>query len=382
MDDDPRVVLRRHLRPGMRVAVGDGAGMPMSLLDPLAEVAAEVGDISLLLGWCLQEPFTSEPDAFSDIRAFMGGFGLGPWITSGLVNYVPCRLRGIPALVAGPLRPDVLLLSLRRSDRGWEWGTEVSWMAAALDQSPILIVEHNSALPRTTAQPAVPIDDVTVASSVHRSPLVLPAAPVTEAARSVARNLLPWIPEGSRVQLGPGPIAQALVDQLDRPIHVHTGMLTDCVVTLDERGLLLGDPMTTYVSGEPGLYLWADGRSITHRVETTHRLPDVPPLIAINSALEIDELGQVNVQGSPRRQISGMGGHPDFAMLGAISAGGLSVIAIPSDRGPHSTLVEGLSGPVSTPRIDVDVVVTDRGSADLRGRTDDERRRMLWELWA
>lgn len=382
MSEDPREILRRHLRPGMRVAVADGAGMPLSLLEPLAEVAAEVGDISLLLGWCLEQPFAAEPTMFADVRTIMGGFGLGPWIQAGLVGYVPCRLRAVPALVEGPLRPDVLLMAVRPSDRGGEWGTEVSWMAAAAERAPLVIVEENDALPATTVLPPLAPDRSVVGSRVSRSPLEFTTPAPTEATRAIAEHLLGWIPEGVRLQYGPGPVADALIELLDRPVHVHSGMLTDGVMTLAERGLLLSTPLTTYVTGSPDFYRWADGRGLTDRLESTHRLSSGPPLVAINAALEIDETGQVNVQGSADRPVSGMGGHPDFSMMGAISEGGLSIMALPSRRGTRSSLVEELSGPVSTPRIDVDVVVTDRGSADLRGRTDAERRVLLRDLWS
>jgi acyl-CoA hydrolase len=44
-------------------------------------------------------------------------------------------------------------------------------------------------------------------------------------------------------------------------------------------------------------------------------------------------------------------------------------------------LVERLSAPVTTPRSDVDVVVTEHGAADLRGLDDRERERALRALW-
>jgi acyl-CoA hydrolase len=37
---------------------------------------------------------------------------------------------------------------------------------------------------------------------------------------------------------------------------------------------------------------------------------------------------------------------------------------------------------VSTPRCDVDVVVTEHGVADLRGLDDRERERVLRDLWS
>jgi acyl-CoA hydrolase len=57
------------------------------------------------------------------------------------------------------------------------------------------------------------------------------------------------------------------------------------------------------------------------------------------------------------------------------------VVALPTRRGGRRTLVERLSAPTSTARSDVDVVVTEHGSADLRGLTDAERTAALRELW-
>jgi acyl-CoA hydrolase len=56
-------------------------------------------------------------------------------------------------------------------------------------------------------------------------------------------------------------------------------------------------------------------------------------------------------------------------------------VALPSRQGGRSTLVERLESPVSTPGHDVDVVVTERGVADLRGLGRSERRSAIAALW-
>lgn len=50
---------------------------------------------------------------------------------------------------------------------------------------------------------------------------------------------------------------------------------------------------------------------------------------------------------------------------------------LPSTALERSRIVPSLSGPVSTPRGEVDVVVTEYGAADLRGLTMERRRRAL-----
>ncbi len=170
------------------------------------------------------------------------------------------------------------------------------------------------------------------------------------------------------------------------PVRVDSGLLADPVVDLDERGLLLGTASATALHGTRRLYDWAHGRGVLREIEYTHDIsrltggPDDPPLVAMNAALEIDVDGQVNVEGIGDAASGMIGGHPDFAAAAA-RGGGLSVIALPSTHRGRPTLVERLGRPVTTPSHDVQVVVTERGSADLRGLGRTERRRALAELW-
>ena len=51
------------------------------------------------------------------------------------------------------------------------------------------------------------------------------------------------------------------------------------------------------------------------------------------------------------------------------SPGGRSIIALQSKAGNRSKIVSQLAGPVTTPRSDADVIVTEWGAAELRGRS-------------
>jgi acyl-CoA hydrolase len=101
----------------------------------------------------------------------------------------------------------------------------------------------------------------------------------------------------------------------------------------------------------------------------------------VNTAVEIDLDGAVNVEGTATAVLGGIGGHADYAAAAARSVGGLSVIAVTTRHNGRPTLVSQLSRPVSTPSQDVDVVVTERGAADLRGLSRPERHAALTKLW-
>lgn len=367
------------LEPGDRVVVADGAGSPTSWLGELTEAARRVGDVSLVLGWTLDLPDGFDPSAFAEVRTLMGGFALRAAVQDGSVTQVPDRLSGIPATLAGPLRPDVLLAALRPTDDGWAWGSEVSWMQSVLDLPDVrLLVVEREGLPRASRLPTVPRSRGVVIARDDSPPAEGRGPAPTEVHERIAASLAGLIPAGAQVQYGPGPIADALAEALTTPVSIRSGMLTEAVRRLEQRGLLIGDPVGAYLWGGTDFYAWADERRLVDRVENTHAArPGGAPVVAINAALEVDHTGAVNVERRGDRAISGIGGHPDFALAGHLDPRGLSIVATPSTRNGESVLVPALSCAASTPRSDVDVVVTEHGVADLRGRTDAERHEAL-----
>jgi acyl-CoA hydrolase len=372
--------IRPHLRRGALVAIADGAGAPVGLGRPLAHAARQVGGVRLLLGWSFRLPVPLDPVAFPDVRAIVGGYGLRRQF-GGHVHYVPARLSAVPALVGSVLRPDVLLAGLRPGPLGLSFGSEVGWARAAVDAGARVLAEVNVGLPAASLDPSLP--EVTIVAETDRPPLPLPLPVLDAVSEAIGKRVAALVPEGASVQFGPGGVGDASLRALEVPVHVDSGIVGDAVIDLEARGLLAGPPLATYLAGTPAVYAWADGRPILARVEHTHdprRLAD-KTLVAINTALEVDAVGQVNVEGFGGDVIAGVGGHPDFAGAATRSATGLSVVALPTVRGGRPTLVERLGAAASTTRSDVDVVVTELGTADLRGLDDRERAAALRAIW-
>lgn len=376
--------LAGSLRPGTLVAIADGAGAPVGLGEALAEAAASVGGVRLLLGWCLAPPVPWDRDAFADVRTFMGGYGLRKAMQEGFVRYVPTRLAAVPALLAGPLRPDVVVASLAPTPNGPVYGSEIAWLPAATEAGAVIVAEVNHGLPAAAGRQG-PSDCVRVVAEADRPPIDVPT-PVPDAGWGrIGASVASLVPDGAVLQLGPGTVGAAVAAALDRPVAVASGLLPDAVVDLDERGLLLGTPRAAYLAGTRRLYHWAHGRAVLCRLEESHdpaRLGGVRPFVAVNTALQIDRTGQVNVEAVGGACLGSLGGHPDFALAGARSPGGLSIVALPTRHGNRPTLVDQLDAPVSTLRADVGVVVTERGMADLRGLSDAERTEALDDLWS
>jgi acyl-CoA hydrolase len=117
-------------------------------------------------------------------------------------------------------------------------------------------------------------------------------------------------------------------------------------------------------------------RPVSHTHDAT-LLAGLPRLVAVNGAVEVDLLGQVNAEMVEGRQISGHGGVADFMRGARASAGGraVTVLLATGRGGAVSRIVSALAPgtPVALTRADTDLVVTEHGIADLRHADLDQR---------
>lgn len=382
--------LAQTLRPGMTVALGDGVGA-LRTLDDGSQVAAvisaasrESGRVRLVLGWLAAPPDGLEPDAFGDIVALMPGWGVRDVLRAPTARFLPTSVAAMPTLLSGPLRPDLLITRLAARDGALRFSTEVSWQRQLIDAGvPTLAIVDESA-PAADAGKPLSDSDVRVVGRTSDGPLQLPAKPPEPIHEALADMVLKLVPDGARLQYGPGQLGTALLSRTTKPLHIDTGLLTDAVVDLDRRGLLVGTPSATYLLGSEALYRWADGRPILHGIDHTHdysRLSRGEPFVAVNTAIEIDPYGQVNVEGIGDKVVGGIGGHPDYSRAARMSPRGLSIIAVPSKVGGRNVLVEQLTRPASTSAHDIDVIVTENGHVDLRCADWSQRQKLITEIF-
>jgi Acetyl-CoA hydrolase/transferase C-terminal domain len=388
---DFAAALRAVLRPGMTVALGDGVGTLGCVADggsvgaALSAAAEEVGSVRLVLGWLPAAVDGLDATAFADVVALMPGWGVHEVLLSPNAHFMPTRLAAIPALLTDVVRPDVLITRLTQRDGSLQFGTEVSWQHAVISRGARILGVIDTVAPAAAAGPTLDSYEVQVLGTMAGGFMRVPHREPEPIHDALADAVLKLLPEGARIQYGPGQLGTALLRRAQVPLRIDTGLLTDAVVDLDRRGLLAGTPSATYLLGNDSLYDWADGRPILRGIEYTHditRLSRGRPLIAVNTAIEIDSYGQINVEGVGNNVIGGIGGHPDYCVASRMSSGGLSIIAVPSRTNGRSPLVERLSRPVSTPGYDIDIIVTESGHADLRDAGWSERRQLITELFS
>jgi acyl-CoA hydrolase len=114
-------------------------------------------------------------------------------------------------------------------------------------------------------------------------------------------------------------------------------------------------------------------------INSPERIAKNRDMVTINGAMMIDLSGQVVADSISGTQFSGIGGHEDFVSGPGLTANGRSLICLPSTSTVNGELVSRivpklpLGSVVSTPRHQVDVVITEYGIAELHGRTINER---------
>jgi acetyl-CoA hydrolase len=206
----------------------------------------------------------------------------------------------------------------------------------------------------------------------------------------ICQRIAAFVKDGSTLQVGIGAIAAALPRCLGdrRHLGIHSGLISDGLADLMEAGVADGSAkeidagvaVAGELVGSARLYRFAaDNPGLALRrtayLSSESVLGRFGNLVSVNGALEVDLTGQVNAESQGGAVVGAIGGQVDFVRGAACSAGGRSIIALPSmTSSGRSRIVSQLeSGTVTTPRSEVDLVVTEHGVAELQGRTLSER---------
>ena len=392
----PIVHLAVYLRPGDHIVLGQACGEPTSLVDALIEQGRDIPGLSAFIATSFSGLFTpATADSFA--LSSMGAIGaLRAMTKAGALQVIPVHVSQVgPLITAGIIPCDVAMIQVSPADEhgNHSCGLISDYVRAAVDKARIVIAEINAAVPFTPGE-TIPASAIDVAIPVNRPPVQVAPAAIGPTDEAIARHCATYIGDGAVIQTGVGAVPDAILRLLHdrRDLGVHSGMLGDGLVDLVEAGVITNarkevDPGVSIngaLIGTQRLYDWAHrNRSIrmcatsyTHDAAILGRLSR---LVTINSALEVDLTGQVNAEQSGATYLGGTGGQVDFVRAGARSPGGRSIIALSASAkgGTFSKIVAQLSGPVTTARTDVDVIVTEYGAAELKGQSLAERTRRL-----
>jgi len=313
-------------------------------------------------------------------------------------NVIPANISDISGLVSsGRLPIEVVLLQVSGPDETGRYnaGLGIEHLHAAIGRARLVIAQVNPELPWTHGDTEIEPAAIDMLVPAAGPPIELPARSAGRIDRAIADYVARLIPDRATIELGLGAIPQAVTRALGRKqgIGVHSGAIGDGIADLMEAGIIDNrhkeiDPavtVATMLMGTSRLYRFAN-RNPAIEIRATSYTHDALVLgnfrrfVAINGALEVDLTGQVNAETARGRHIGLVGGQMDFIRAANRAAEGRSIIALQStDRErTRSRIVAKLAdGIVTTPRAEADLVVTEHGIAELRGRTLAERARAL-----
>ncbi|WP_067662150.1 acetyl-CoA hydrolase/transferase family protein [Nocardia miyunensis] len=383
-----------QLRSGMGVWWGQAAAEPRPLVDDLLEQARDLGPLRLFTGlsWNDQLAQSMSP---TDRMVSYGGLGaLRELGATDRLEVVPCHYSALPRMFAEHRLPcDAGLLQVSPPDRDGmcSLGIGVDYMADAIGHTPLLFAEINRQMPAVPGSPRIPLSRFAAVLETDRPLQQEDLRPVGDLDRAIAAHIAGLVDDGDTLQVGIGSIGAAVLTALEghRDLGVHTGMITDGLLGLIDKGVITGGrkeldrgfSVAGTALGSADLYSRVAELPILFRPTSyTHApqmLSQLSMLVAVNFAIEVDLTGQVGAEMSRGTYLGAIGGQVDFARAAALT-GKRSIIALRSTVRGRSSIKFGLDeGVVTTARADVDCVVTEHGVAHLRGQPLAERRRRL-----
>lgn len=400
---EPEAVLE-HIRAGTSLIVPLAAGEPVALLDVI-EAAAADGKLS---GVRVHQMHAAKDRGYMDGRygndlrhvSYFLSAATRKHFAEGTIDLVPNHFSHVASLLQITCPDTLIIAQASTPDRHgyFSLGTNADYVASFIGRGRFFL-EVNANMPQTFGRNQLHITQVegwcrndsqlTTIENVEPSPVD----------HLIAGHIAPMIPNGSTLQVGIGGTPNALLAALrdHEDLGIHSELISDGIVGLIDSGVANGvrkklgrtKAVGTFALGTEDVYEFIDENPAVefwpaNYVNNPFTIAGEPGFISINATIAVDLLGQCASETMNGAYWSSSGGQADFAQGAMLSDGGKAFIVVPSTAkaGTISRIVPTLpqGSVVTTTKNTVDHIVTEFGVARLRGRTVNERARMLIEL--
>ncbi|WP_338447724.1 acetyl-CoA hydrolase/transferase C-terminal domain-containing protein [Niallia oryzisoli] len=379
----------RFVEPGEVIVFPINPGEPPALLAALPTNQKLQGNsiYRMLPGYPLLE---AAPEVLKQVSIFLSGHDRMAF-SEGISDLLPNHFSDIPALLKHASESPVIMAAVSSmDDEGYfSLGTSVSYVGDLLQDAKTIILEVNQKMPRTFGeQNRIHISQVTALIENDFDLPLLPEPILNDKDTKIGQTIADLIRNGDTLQIGFGSMPNAVMEYLKdhRDLGIYTEMLPDKVVDLYEKGVITnankkiykGKTTATFALGSRRLYDFMNNNEdifmLPCQVSNDLRnIAQLDNLVSVNSTVEVDFLGQCNSEVVAGKYYSSTGGQADFAKGVRMTENGRGIICLYSTakNDTISKIVPKLSegAVVSTSKNDVDIVVTEFGKAELRGKT-------------
>lgn len=399
----PDEVLKR-IEPGMNIFIGTGTAEPRTIVKHLmASKAYNLQDLTLI-------QLVSFGDAISlqalqshkyRLKTFFSGWVASDAISAGQVDLISSRFSNIPRLFrTGQIPIDVAFIQITppNAEGYCSLGVGVDVARHAMDQASLVVGEINDQVPFTYGDTFVPVDQFDLLVKSEDPPIYFSRWPVDDVFDKVAANVASVIEDGTCLGYSIGALYEALPKYLagKKDLGIHTPFFTDALMELVQsgavsnrrKGVFRGRSLTGFALGSPELMRWLDHNPLVEfqSVDRVFNPIDIgrnPRFVLVVQARRVDLSGRAALNTGKGGVTAGPGQIADFFNGAEISRGGYTIVALPSRNRkgePNVRLsVEDMPNLLNQAE-SMDIIVTEFGVAQLRGRTLRERAQALIEI--
>ena len=378
-----------RLSPGLRIYLSAGSAEPLAFAELCSANPECLADVQVIGSFV---PGVNQVDyAAFHPRARMTTLLMPVMarasLKAGRLDILPISYFGFAAFLQR-FPPDLAIVHVTPPDSSGmcSLGPSADFAPLVWSKARHRVAFVNPSLPSPPGGYRLPFAEIDTAIDCDHPPIPLAPTRPSNTLTNIALHVSRLIDDGDYIQAGLGGAPAAAVRALTshKGLVVHSGMVSDEFIDLAAAGALAHEGHLAGIAiGSPDFY---------DRLPQIHGLTFVPTplthgpgalvatrrLKAINSALEVDLLGQANLEWRGSQLVSGVGGAPDFLAGARLSPGGRAIVALPSVAREKSRIVCRIDAPsISIPRNVIDYVVTEHGVAHIRHLSVDARAQAL-----
>ncbi len=384
----------QRIKSGDRIYVGTCTSLAYQLCQALEEREQELENVTIACSQFRRPSrlFAPETKGRFDFCSYFMSTEERKALCAGRGNFTSVHLSQIDIWCRETARPNVAFLEVSPCDRDGYMSFGASGVALArqiCDVAETIILQINRNAPYVYGEDSlIHCSEADLIVEADDRLETVEELPADETVAAISKFIVELVPDGATIQLGLGGLASAVGYGLrtKNDLGIHSELMSDVMMRLMKEGVvthrkktfLPGKAVAGFAFGSEELYRYLDHNPDFHfmpfsKVNDPVCIAKNDNMISINTAMSIDLFGQVAADSLGFHQQSGIGGQLDFVRGAQNAKNGKSFFAVTSTldhrtKGRMSRIVSAFppGTAITTPRSDVQYVVTEFGCVNLK----------------